>query len=173
MSTCTGTTKEGLSCRNRAVDGSDRCRLHGGYRRTLIAPADQRAAIESEAFKKAQREAEEIAKDPKRTRPLLREAQAHAAGLGASGAFSGWIDDLTTLIRLVQAWTDGRYKRVPWATIVAAVAAIIYFVNPADLIPDVIPLVGYVDDGVVIAWVVESIRADLDSFRRWERGDDA
>jgi len=54
-----------------------------------------------------------------------------------------------------------------------ATAAIIYFVNPADVIPDVIPLVGYVDDAAVIAWVVAAIRADLDAFRRWEGGGDA
>lgn len=54
-------------------------------------------------------------------------------------------------------------------TILWAIAAIIYFVNPFDVIPDFIPVVGYVDDSTVIAFVINSIRKDLDDFLKWER----
>jgi uncharacterized membrane protein YkvA (DUF1232 family) len=46
--------------------------------------------------------------------------------------------------------------------------AIIYFVNPFDLIPDFIPVIGYLDDVAVIALAVASIHNDLDDFRAWE-----
>jgi uncharacterized membrane protein YkvA (DUF1232 family) len=57
---------------------------------------------------------------------------------------------------------------VPWETIVWAIAAIIYFVSPIDLIPDFIPVVGYLDDVVVIGWVAASISTDIENFREWE-----
>ena len=77
--------------------------------------------------------------------------------------------DLITLIRLVCAYINGKYIVVPLETIIWAILAIIYFVNPFDLIPDFIPGFGYVDDAAAIAFVVASIRNDLENFREWEK----
>lgn len=72
------------------------------------------------------------------------------------------------LVRMVQAWRRGQYKEVPWRSLLAAVAAILYFVNPFDLIPDFL-LVGLVDDVVLMGWVLTSLRSDLNKFLLWER----
>ena len=48
------------------------------------------------------------------------------------------------------------------------VVAVIYFVSPVDLVPDIIPVAGLVDDAGVIAFVVAQIKADLDNFLVWE-----
>jgi uncharacterized membrane protein YkvA (DUF1232 family) len=45
---------------------------------------------------------------------------------------------------------------------------IIYFVSPIDLIPDFIPVAGYVNDAAVIAFVVRQVKIDLDKFTAWE-----
>ncbi len=47
--------------------------------------------------------------------------------------------------------------------------AIIYFVNPFDLIPDLAPVAGYIDDAFVIAAVAAQVVADLEAFRGWEQ----
>ncbi len=78
-------------------------------------------------------------------------------------------DDLLTLIRLVRAWTRRQYTVVPWQTLVAAIAALIYFVNPFDLIPDFLHGIGFVDDATFVALVVSAIRDDLERFRQWEQ----
>lgn len=75
---------------------------------------------------------------------------------------------LTALIRLLKAYTRHKYTDIPWPSIVLAVVAVIYFVNPLDLIPDFIPVAGYVDDAAVIAFVIRQIKADLDKFTTWE-----
>jgi uncharacterized membrane protein YkvA (DUF1232 family) len=41
-------------------------------------------------------------------------------------------------------------------------------VDPIDLIPDVTPVIGFVDDAAVLAWVLRRVRKDLDTFRTWE-----
>lgn len=114
---------------------------------------------------KSKKIAEEYASDKRKTAHLLDEAlkksRRHKEVLAKC-----W-DDLMTLIRLVRAYISGKYRSVPWETIIWAIAAIIYFVNPFDLIPDFIPGIGYLDDAVVIALVVASIRNDLENFREW------
>jgi len=76
---------------------------------------------------------------------------------------------LQSLCRLINAWLRGKYTVVPWRTIVLSIAGIIYFVNPLDLIPDLLPIVGFLDDAGVLAFVLHSIRKDLDRFLDWER----
>ena len=38
------------------------------------------------------------------------------------------------------------YKKIPFGTIAAVVASLLYFVSPIDVIPDFIPVIGYIDD---------------------------
>ena len=78
-------------------------------------------------------------------------------------------DDLMSLFRIVKNWKSGSYREVPWNTVVLSTGAIIYFLSPVDLIPDVIPFVGLVDDIAVIRWVIGAIHSDLEKFRVWEQ----
>jgi uncharacterized membrane protein YkvA (DUF1232 family) len=82
---------------------------------------------------------------------------------------AGIWDDLASLSRVVRNWGAGTYREVPWRTVVLSAAAILYFVNPLDLVPDVIPLLGFVDDVAIIRGVIAAIRADLSKFRAWEQ----
>jgi uncharacterized membrane protein YkvA (DUF1232 family) len=58
---------------------------------------------------------------------------------------------------------------VPWFVIAAVIFALLYFINPADLIPDVIPIAGYVDDATVVGIVIASIRSHLDNYKDWKK----
>jgi uncharacterized membrane protein YkvA (DUF1232 family) len=78
-------------------------------------------------------------------------------------------EKLQALLRLLTAWAHGRYKIVPWRTLLFALAGILYFLDPLDLIPDPIPLVGYLDDAGVLALVVKAIQKDIDRFLDLER----
>ena len=58
-----------------------------------------------------------------------------------------------------------RHPRVPWYTKVIAAAIVAYALSPIDLIPDFIPVLGYLDDLVLVplgvALVVRLIPADV------------
>lgn len=75
--------------------------------------------------------------------------------------------DVTVLFDLVKDYASGNYREVPKRTVFAAAVALLYLLNPFDLIPDFIPGVGYVDDSAVLMIVIQSIRADLDDYRSW------
>lgn len=44
----------------------------------------------------------------------------------------------------------GRDPRVPWYAKAMALVAVAYALSPIDLIPDVIPLLGYLDDLIIL-----------------------
>jgi uncharacterized membrane protein YkvA (DUF1232 family) len=117
--------------------------------------------------KRYRTKAEQYKDDPEKTDKLLKDAQEKAKR--QRGPLSGRFDDIMTLIRLVRAYFKEDYREVPWETIALAIGALIYFLSPADLIPDFIPVVGYVDDAAVIGFVVASIYNDLNDFRDWEQ----
>jgi uncharacterized membrane protein YkvA (DUF1232 family) len=119
-------------------------------------------------FDLARRQAEEYSNDRSRVGTLLsgaeRKAERDRDRLGEI-----W-DTLGALIRLLRAWARGRYTVVPWRTLVFAIAGVLYFVDPLDLIPDPIPVIGYLDDATVLAFVLRAIRKDVERFLAWERG---
>lgn len=84
-------------------------------------------------------------------------------------------DDLSAMLRLAAAWARKEYQRVPWRSLIYLVAALIYFINPVDLIPDALVGLGFVDDIAVVGAVVSSIHDDLEAFREWQKemGSDA
>ncbi len=105
----------------------------------------------------------------KRRARLLRVLQQAGKKLVRhEGALSHVVEDLRTMIRLAYAWGHRAYPSIPWRSLLYVVAALLYFLNPVDLIPDALAGVGFVDDMAVIGAVVRAIRLDLDAFRQWE-----
>lgn len=77
-------------------------------------------------------------------------------------------NDINALIRMVKAWSEGSYRRLTFKTVSLATAALVYFVNPFDMVPDMLPFLGFVDDAAVIGFVIAAIRKELNRFRMWE-----
>jgi uncharacterized membrane protein YkvA (DUF1232 family) len=64
----------------------------------------------------------------------------------------------------------GRYQ-LPWKTVAALAAALAYFLAPVDVIPDLIPLSGFIDDAAVLGLVFGTAESDLRRYCEW-RGTD-
>lgn len=71
--------------------------------------------------------------------------------------------------RLIKAYATGNYRDIPWKTLLMIVAAIVYFVNPLDLIPDIVPLTGLTDDFAILLWVYNSVSSEINKFLNWEK----
>lgn len=68
--------------------------------------------------------------------------------------------------RMLKDTFTGRYRNVPFGTIAAIVGTLAYVLSPMDLIPDVIPIVGYLDDAAVLALCVKLTKFDVDRYKR-------
>ena len=81
--------------------------------------------------------------------------------------------DLILLASLLRDWVTGRYRTVPWGTLLTITGALVYFLMPLDAIPDPIVALGLMDDVAVTSRTLKLTRTDLDRYQQWrnEQGD--
>jgi uncharacterized membrane protein YkvA (DUF1232 family) len=82
--------------------------------------------------------------------------------------FAKLIRQLTLSLQMLKDFKTKAYTNIPWKTIALIVAAVLYFINPFDLIPDFIPFLGYTDDAVAFAVVFNSAQKDLFEYCKWK-----
>jgi len=129
----------------------------------------QKSAPRSPAFSQALTDARLYAKDPERLRQLFREAVKKAPTIPKDPFKNLWAY-FQAMLRLIRAYYRREYHNVPVQNLVMIVGAIIYILNPFDLIPDWIAGLGFADDAVVLAFAVRQTRQTLDDFMTWEIG---
>ena len=127
----------------------------------------EKPALRSEAFTRALREAKLRMAGSGGLRSIFEQAAKKAASIPRHRWKENW-PYLQTMLRLVRAYERDEYKQVSTDALMWIVAALNYLVNPVDLIPDMTPLIGFVDDAIVIEFVADKTRQTLDDFMIWE-----
>jgi uncharacterized membrane protein YkvA (DUF1232 family) len=72
------------------------------------------------------------------------------------------------VVCLYEMLVDPDYT-ISWQVKAGIVFALGYFISPVDTIPDVVPVVGYVDDALVVAYVAHLLSGDISKYRAWRR----
>ena len=111
--------------------------------------------------------AEELVRNPKELLGLLTMAERRLDRVGA-GPLTPIKKDVQTLLRLMRAYGEGRYRQVSGRNLALAGLGIIYLVSPLDVIPDFLPG-GFFDDAAVIGFILKKIRTELVAFEIWEQ----
>jgi uncharacterized membrane protein YkvA (DUF1232 family) len=88
----------------------------------------------------------------------------------ASGPLKRFIEDGQLLISVVKDYRAGTFRQVPYGTIAAIAFTLIYVFNPLDLVPDVLPIVGQIDDAAVVAACMMLVEHDLYTYKMWKQG---
>jgi uncharacterized membrane protein YkvA (DUF1232 family) len=127
----------------------------------------RKPVLRSEAFARALGEAKLRVVGSGGLRSLFEQAAEEAASLPRQRLKQNW-PYLQTMLRLVRAYEHGEYKQVSSDALLWIVAALNYLVDPFDLIPDMTPFLGFVDDAIVVEFVVDKTRQTLDDFMIWE-----
>lgn len=120
-------------------------------------------------LKNAIHRASKIVKNNDRLKSVIIAAGEKLGSMNIESVKSGkFITRIKVIIRMIKSYRKGVYRDLEWQTLVLLVAALVYFITPIDLIPDFIPITGYIDDITVVVWIYNKLKTEIDKYIAWE-----
>ena len=98
----------------------------------------------------------------------MKTSVANAIAVLLSGVKINKIEDKDAKAALLKDYIQKDYTEVPKKSLIFIVAALLYLVNPRDIIPDKFIGVGLIDDAAVVAACIALTKADLDAYDAWK-----
>ena len=83
-------------------------------------------------------------------------------------ALRSLMDNGMLMVGLVKDYVTGSYREVPYWVMGVCGMALVYVLSPVDVIPDVIPGIGYLDDAAVVAFALRLIEKELARYKEWQ-----
>lgn len=74
-------------------------------------------------------------------------------------------EDLRLLYDYISEVVHGKYKDYSAASLSLALAAIIYVISPLDIMPDILPFTGYIDDIAIVTWAMTKMNKELEKYK--------
>ena len=78
------------------------------------------------------------------------------------------LENVRELYGLFKDSVKGNYKLHP-ANVAMIGGGLLYFILPVDLIPDFIPLIGYLDDLAVLTTIMNSLKSEINQYHDWKK----
>lgn len=116
------------------------------------------------AFYESSEEAERLLEDIDKTEIFLEKVEEklrEVKGIGKG------LTKIPVMIQLIRSYIKKEYTDIPIGSIIGITGALIYFFSPVDLIPDIIPVIGLLDDMTVIGIALKLVAADLECYEEW------
>lgn len=111
-------------------------------------------------------EAEKLLKDVDKTEKFLQELEEKFKKIPHTGEKLSYVP---ILISMVRSYIRKEYTNITWASIVLTVSALIYVLSPIDIIPDNIPVLGYLDDTIVLIACLTYIDVEVKEYIEWRK----
>jgi uncharacterized membrane protein YkvA (DUF1232 family) len=105
---------------------------------------------------------------PKDIQTAAEKSEEINKKFSARGPLKRFIEDGKVLTALIKDWRTGKYRQALHGTIAAVVFGLIYVLNPFDIVPDVLPFFGALDDATVIGALLMLVERDLKKYRSWK-----
>lgn len=77
-------------------------------------------------------------------------------------------EDLKAMLSLLKDFVLMKYRKLPFKSVAAVAAAVLYFVSPLDFLSDFIPILGYIDDAFILTICGSWVKNDLDNYKEWK-----
>ncbi len=119
---------------------------------------------------------EEIVKDgaqnvtQKDIQKVISRSEEIQRKFSARGPLARFVEDGKLLMSIVKDYWAGAYRQVPYGVIASSVFTLIYVLNPFDMVPDVLPLIGQLDDVAVLGACLLMVEHDLHTYKDWKLG---
>ncbi|RYD78630.1 MAG: DUF1232 domain-containing protein [Sphingobacteriales bacterium] len=119
-------------------------------------------------FKKSERKASVILDNKSKASDTIKEALGKA--VSNKGDLEGVWAKMVLLFAVAKDYVNGDYTEIPKRSIVAILGGIIYFLSPIDIVPDFVPVLGFIDDIFVLNLVYKQVLKDLEKYKIWKDG---
>lgn len=124
---------------------------------------------ENKFYRRAKEKASRIVGDNDKMNDLVSASKDKLGNINFEDSkVSRMAVSLRIMARMIKAYAKGSYRELPWRSLAAIVAGLVYFLMPLDLIPDFIPFTGFLDDFTVIMLISGAFRQDIEDFLLWE-----
>lgn len=109
-------------------------------------------------------EAEKLLNDKDKLEEFLQKLEKKLKTIPVAG---NALSSLPIMVSLIKSYIQKEYTEIPLGTIIAIISASIYFLSPVDLIPDIVPGIGYIDDAAVVAACLALVGSDIEEYKKW------
>jgi uncharacterized membrane protein YkvA (DUF1232 family) len=99
---------------------------------------------------------------------VINKSEEIQRKFSTKGPLARFIEDGKLLIAIVKDYWAGAYRQVPYGAIASIVFTLIYVFNPFDMMPDVLPFIGQVDDVAVMGACLILVEQDLHKYKKWK-----
>ena len=106
--------------------------------------------------------------NPESVEDLLGEVKDKVSNL--PGAAASALTKVPLMGTMVKSYVTGEYTKISPKVVALVLGALIYLVKGKDLIPDSIPILGWVDDIAVVALAIKLSEKELREFEAWKKG---
>lgn len=99
---------------------------------------------------------------------LFRKHRINGDDLAKAESKSGYLDEKVEEFRLLISMGkdvfSGRYHMNKWNLSIIA-ATIAYVISPLDAMPDMIPLMGWIDDATIVAYAASKLTDEINKYK--------
>ena len=113
-------------------------------------------------------QAKSMLDNPDSVDELLGQVKERVSNL--PGAVAGALTKVPLMATMIKSYVTGEYTVISPKVIASVLGALIYLVKGRDLIPDSIPILGWVDDVAVVALAIKLNEKELREFEAWKKG---
>ena len=81
---------------------------------------------------------------------------------------AGLFDSIRTAYDLVSDSVTGKYKGLSKGTLMLLAGGLAYLALPIDLVPDLIPVAGWMDDAAVLGWIFMRCADEFKKYKEFK-----
>lgn len=77
------------------------------------------------------------------------------------------VKNLLGKVKMLYAMLRDKEFAMAWSSKTMVIAGLLYFISPIDLLPDYIPLLGYIDDAFVMSVVMNAMASEIERYKAY------
>ncbi len=77
------------------------------------------------------------------------------------------VKNLLGKVKMLYAMLRDKEFAMAWSSKTMVIAGLLYFISPIDLLPDYIPILGYIDDAFVMSVVMNAMASEIERYKAY------